>query len=452
MPRRPETWCLPTGMDRYQRIRILGRGSFATVILVRVREGPETLPKGEESLAMMRVVKEVDLTRADEKRRAEALQEVEVLKSLSHPNVIGYEEAIAADGRLCIVMEYADGGDLAGCINRRRASGRRYHEREVLHVFVQLAIALQYIHGRRILHRDLKSQNVFLARAGVVKLGDFGIAKVFEGSDSMAETRIGTPYYLPPEMCNDKPYSYRADVWCLGIVLYELLALEVPFNAPNMATLALKICSSEPRPVPSVYSNEVRALLGRMLSKRAEDRPSSVEIVAMPHVRRGIGALLAHTGRLGQDMPQVDVPAAGMINSSSGPCEPSLPCPEGARLLGTALEACPVSAPPLSRSPSPMELLDELASMDFMDEDISPGIDHQGANIGSGGHPVVTPDGNSQQEPLSPSLSPQTVGKPLSPHDAGQVAMLQCSLKQALMSAESCEELLQELEQEFQLA
>eukprot|EP00747_Dinoflagellata_sp_TGD_P163687 gnl/TRDRNA2_/TRDRNA2_182634_c0_seq1.p1 gnl/TRDRNA2_/TRDRNA2_182634_c0~~gnl/TRDRNA2_/TRDRNA2_182634_c0_seq1.p1 ORF type:complete len:568 (+),score=103.19 gnl/TRDRNA2_/TRDRNA2_182634_c0_seq1:87-1790(+) len=284
------------GMERYEKVRVLARGSYGTAILARIRETRSANLAGSRGPPpdMLRVIKEVDFNEANEKARAEALREAEMLKSLSHPNIVGYEDAFySVEGNLCIVMEYADGGDLGAAIAEMKAANRRYHEREAMSLFVQLAIALEYIHERRILHRDLKSQNVFLTRAGVAKLGDFGIAKVVEASDGYARTQIGTPYYLAPEMCNNKPYCFKADVWGIGIVLYELLALEVPFSAPNMAALALKICTQEPRPVPAVYSNEVRTLLGRMLAKRPEDRPSSADIVALPHVRRGIAALLS---------------------------------------------------------------------------------------------------------------------------------------------------------------
>jgi NIMA (never in mitosis gene a)-related kinase len=218
----------------------------------------------------------------------EALKEAEVLRSLSHPNVIGYYDAFCTDSCLCIVMEYANGGDLAAAIARRRDQSQRYHERDAMVVFAQLARALQHVHERRILHRDLKSQNVFLTTGGVVKLGDFGIAKKLTPFESHAHTWVGTPLCVPPEVCDNSPYDFKADVWGLGVVLYEILALECPFQASNLPALAMKICTAEPRPVPSVYSPEVRQLLSKLLAKCPLDRPDSEEIVAMPHVRRAV--------------------------------------------------------------------------------------------------------------------------------------------------------------------
>ncbi|OLP98319.1 Serine/threonine-protein kinase Nek5 [Symbiodinium microadriaticum] len=93
----------------------------------------------------------------------------------------------------------------------------------------------RHIHARRIVHRDLKSQNIFLSNAGgggcIVKIGDFGIAKVLQHTRGLAQTLIGTPSNLPPEVCDSKPYGTKADIWSLGVVFYELLTLEPPFKA-----------------------------------------------------------------------------------------------------------------------------------------------------------------------------------------------------------------------------
>lgn len=374
-------------MDHYKRLRILGRGSFATVSLAQL---------GNNEGGPLRVIKEVDLALADDKKRTDALHEAELLKSLSHPNIVAYHDAHLANARLCIVMEYADGGDLAAAVARRRAANRRHHEREALAIFGQLAMALDYIHQRRILHRDVKCQNVFLTRLGMVKLGDFGIAKVLEAADSMAETRIGTPYYLPPEMCTNQPYQFRADVWGLGVVLYEVLALEVPFNAPSVAALAMKICNTEPRPVPQVYSSDLRTLLARMMSKRPEDRPSSADIVALPHVRRGIAMLL---------MKGSNTDSETRANDDAGGASPISAGTNG---------ACA-----------------EVRNRTLLDPAPEPIVDLTVA---------------------SSCCSPLEDGR-LSPVDGvGQPCFMNNSLKHALESSMACETLLRELEQEFNLA
>lgn len=100
---------------------------------------------------------------------------------------------------------------------------------------------MQYIHHKRILHRDIKTSNIFLTSNGTVKIGDFGISKVLENTLDQASTVVGTPYYMSPEVCENKPYTFKSDVWALGCVLYELCTLKHAFDANNLLGLIFKI-------------------------------------------------------------------------------------------------------------------------------------------------------------------------------------------------------------------
>ena len=110
-------------------------------------------------------------------------------------------------------MEYCSGGDLSQAI---RAATEPFPEWQVLTWFAQIALALQLCHHRRVLHRDMKSQNVYLTDSLVIKLGDFGIARVLESTLELATSVVGTPYTMSPEVCNSAPYSYKSDMWALG--------------------------------------------------------------------------------------------------------------------------------------------------------------------------------------------------------------------------------------------
>ena len=90
------------------------------------------------------------------------------------------------------------------------------------------------MHEQQIIHRDIKIQNIFLTSQGIVKLGDFGIAKVLESPDQLANTSLGTPYYLSPEICQSSKYNYKTDIWMLGCTLHELCTLERPFQAESL--------------------------------------------------------------------------------------------------------------------------------------------------------------------------------------------------------------------------
>jgi NIMA (never in mitosis gene a)-related kinase len=111
----------------------------------------------------------------------------------------------------------------------------------VLNWFTQILLSIKHIHDRKILHRDLKSQNIFLTSRNIVKLGDFGIARVLSHTRSNAKTVVGTPYYLSPEIIENKPYNFKSDVWSLGVLLYEMCALGPPFNAGSLHELAKRI-------------------------------------------------------------------------------------------------------------------------------------------------------------------------------------------------------------------
>ncbi len=143
-----------------------------------------------------------------------------------------------------------------------------------------MALALKHCHDRKILHRDLKAQNIFLTAKNYVKLGDFGIAKVLEHTMDQASTVVGTPYYLSPEMIQSRPYSYESDVWSLGVLLYEMCALRPPFDAGSLAELAQKIVRGTYLPLPSHFSSSMKSLVGQMLCLDPEKRPSVNQILS----------------------------------------------------------------------------------------------------------------------------------------------------------------------------
>ena len=142
-------------------------------------------------------------------------------------------------GKLCIVMDFADGGDLAKIL--RDQKGIYFSESQILDWFTQICLAMKHVHDRKILHRDLKSQNIFITKANIIKLGDFGIARELTHTHQKVKTMVGTPYYLSPEIIQNKPYSFKSDVWSLGIILYELSMLRPPFNGESIHSLAVKI-------------------------------------------------------------------------------------------------------------------------------------------------------------------------------------------------------------------
>uniref|UniRef100_A0A4W2DPE3 non-specific serine/threonine protein kinase n=1 Tax=Bos indicus x Bos taurus TaxID=30522 RepID=A0A4W2DPE3_BOBOX len=153
----------------------------------------------------------------------------------------------------------------------------------------------QYLHEKHILHRDLKTQNVFLTRTNIIKVGDLGIARVLENHCDMASTLIGTPYYMSPELFSNKPYNYKSDVWALGCCVYEMATLKHAFNAKDMNSLVYRIIEGKLPPMPKDYSPELAELIRTMLSKRPEERPSVRSILRQPYIKRQISLFLEAT-------------------------------------------------------------------------------------------------------------------------------------------------------------
>ncbi|XP_063909178.1 serine/threonine-protein kinase Nek8 isoform X2 [Zophobas morio] len=219
-------------------------------------------------------MKEVFIMDMDNSERRAALNEVEILSTLNHPNIIKYLGSFQKEGSLIIVMEYADGGNLTQLINAKRNKNEVFSEKSVLNIISQICAALAYMHANKILHRDLKSANIFLNMNGNVKVGDFGISKVLN-TRSQAQTVVGTPYYLSPEMCEGYDYNEKSDIWAMGCILYELVCLKKPFEAMTLPVLVQKITNCDYKSIPQMYSKELSHLVHTILQKNPTKRPSA---------------------------------------------------------------------------------------------------------------------------------------------------------------------------------
>ncbi|XP_008053162.1 serine/threonine-protein kinase Nek4 [Carlito syrichta] len=267
----------------YCYLRVVGKGSYGEVTLVKHRRDGRQY-----------VIKKLNLRNVSSRERRAAEQEAQLLSQLKHPNIVTYKESWeGGDGLLYIVMGFCEGGDLYRKLKEQK--GQLLPESQVVEWFVQIAMALQYLHEKHILHRDLKTQNVFLTRTSIIKVGDLGIARVLENNCDMASTLIGTPYYMSPELFSNKPYNYKSDVWALGCCVYEMATLKHAFNAKDMNSLVYRIIEGKLPPMPRDYSPELAELIRTMLSKRPEERPSVRSILRQPYIKRQISFFLEAT-------------------------------------------------------------------------------------------------------------------------------------------------------------
>eukprot|EP00002_Diphylleia_rotans_P004997 TRINITY_DN1394_c0_g1_i3.p1 TRINITY_DN1394_c0_g1~~TRINITY_DN1394_c0_g1_i3.p1 ORF type:complete len:469 (-),score=113.49 TRINITY_DN1394_c0_g1_i3:305-1711(-) len=194
-----------------------------------------------------------------------------------------------------MVLQYCDGGDLAQAINKAKHADQTFNEEQVVDWICQLVSALSYIHAHHIVHRDLKTSNIFLTKKNVIKLGDFGISKILDNTTDLAMTMVGTPYYMSPEVCQNQPYNHKSDVWAMGCCIYEVCTLQRAFGADSLMGLVYKIVKEQYPPIPTTYSQQLRDLIGSMMAKNPRDRPSTEQIFQLPFVKQRMRDFLLET-------------------------------------------------------------------------------------------------------------------------------------------------------------
>ncbi|KAK7156818.1 hypothetical protein R3I94_006763 [Phoxinus phoxinus] len=260
-------------MDQYSLLRVIGEGSFGRAHLVQqINEGQPNY-----------VMKEIRLPKAETGMR-NSRREAVLLSRMKHANIVAFKDSFEADGHLYIVMEFCSGGDLLQRI--RQQKDVLFSEDVILKWFTQMCLGTKHIHDKRVLHRDLKSKNIFLTDSGTVKVGDFGSACTLNSAKAFAQTYVGTPYYVSPEIWDNKPYNNKSDVWSLGCVLYELCTLQHPFQAHSWKSLILKVCRGTYTPLPSHFPYELHYLIKHMFKTNPGDRPSVHTILSSHRASR----------------------------------------------------------------------------------------------------------------------------------------------------------------------
>ena len=260
-------------MNGFKILNKLGQGSFGVVHKVQ--------RKSDQKIYAM---KQINLQKMSYEEKNNALNEVRLLASLHHSHIVKFLEAFpysrygGSDTTLCIVMEFADGGDISSRIKSFSRKNRRFTEATIWKYAAQLTDALQYLHSHNIMHRDIKAANCFLTKDGCIKVGDMNISKIVKNGQ-LAKTKIGTPYYMSPEIWKNRPYDYKCDVWSVGCLLYELATFKVPFDGYNMVYLSRKILSGMYNKRPSKhYSDSLWKYIESMLKVNPRSRSSMNEL------------------------------------------------------------------------------------------------------------------------------------------------------------------------------
>ena len=272
-------------LSDFEIVKQLGKGSYGTVYVVRSKLDMNTY-----------VMKKMELNHLKENQQRECYREVSILRKVSHPNIIKYYSSFLENESLCIIMEYAELGDLYTLIKHYKKHQKYFEEIILWRIAYEILNGLEYLHSNNIIHRDIKCLNLFLSKDHHVKIGDLGVSTI-TSFGAMQCTRVGTPLYLSPELIKQVPYDYKTDIWSFGCSLYHLANLDPPFTGTNLIVLGNNIVKGRPKELPSFYSNELKDFIGKMLTKKANKRPNAKEAKNMIPKNIMENIILAHKNK-----------------------------------------------------------------------------------------------------------------------------------------------------------
>lgn len=259
---------IPQTVQQYVIIKSLGSGAFATVYLAQhgitqIMVALKCIPK-----AKLRNQAEFELLQ----------REVNLMRNLDHPFIVTFYEVLDDKDNFYIAMEVVENGNLLEYINNNKGLS----EQQARRIFCQLVTVLRYLHvEKRIMHRDIKAENVLLDRNYNVRLVDFGLSKAFSKNDPFLQTTCGSPAYVAPEIIKEKPYTSAAEIWSLGVLLYAMVVGTLPFNGDNISLMLQRIINDKPV-IPNFLSPNLKLLINRLLIKEPSARITLQEIIDHP--------------------------------------------------------------------------------------------------------------------------------------------------------------------------
>lgn len=263
--KRGQRWCL----DDFEIGKPLGQGKFGRVYLAR--------EKKSKFVVALKVLQKSQLVRASFEHQLR--REIEIQSHLRHPNILRMYGYFYDASKVYLILEYCVGGELY----KKLQDKGRFDERNSARMIVQMADALNYCHSKSVIHRDIKPENLLLGKNGEVKLADFGWS--VHAPSSRRKTMCGTLDYLPPEIVKQEEHDEKVDVWSLGILLYEFLVGEPPFDAPSHAATYARIKAVDVK-FPYFVKDDARDLIKRFLVRDPRRRISLDEVRKHPWVHR----------------------------------------------------------------------------------------------------------------------------------------------------------------------
>ena len=255
----------------YKIIEKLGQGSFGSAYKVKNEENEDIF-----------VIKKILLEGAKGNQLKEIKNEAQVLSSINSENIVKYFESFEDKESFNIVMEYCDRLDLGKYIKGHKICKKSVEKQVIYHIILEICNGLKEIHNKKLIHRDLKPDNIFLTSDSKIKIGDFGLAKQLNQKNQYAKTQAGTILYMAPEIINGVKYNNKVDIWALGCIIHELCTLNVCFEGESINEVINKIIGCKHEKIDQkVYGADMQNLIDLLLKIDYKKRPDIDEVIKM---------------------------------------------------------------------------------------------------------------------------------------------------------------------------
>ena len=256
-------------LSNFEILSEIGRGSFSTVYKVKC--------KIDNYIYAM---KEVNLPNLNQKEIDNSFNEVQILSKLKSEYIISYIDSFSQNGKLYLITEYAEFGDMQEIIKKKQQTKDYFNENHLIKIWKQIIKGILVLHKNHILHRDLKSANIFIIDEKIekIKIGDLNVCRVID-EEKLKHTQTGTPYYSSPEIWNNKPYDFKSDIWSLGCLFFEMATFNLPFKGESMKEIYDKIEQCIIPKIPNHYSKNIKIIIQMCLRYNDKLRPSAEELI-----------------------------------------------------------------------------------------------------------------------------------------------------------------------------
>ena len=275
----------------YTIIQKIGQGNYGSVYKVQDKKTGQILA--------------AKICKIESNNAESFYKEINMLKQCNSPFILKYYSSYIKNNTIWIVLEYCEGGSL---LDIMRITKSNYTEKEIASIVKMILKGLQFLHAQKKIHRDIKAGNIMMSSEGLVKLGDFGVSAQLTNSISKKDSKIGTPYWMSPEVISQKSYDSKCDIWSLGITCIELAEGAPPYSEVRTFLVMKKILNNPPKGLtnPKLWSNEFNDFVQKCLTVNTVQRPSAVQLLNHKFIinnDQGNGILIQ---RLNQALPLIN--------------------------------------------------------------------------------------------------------------------------------------------------